>query len=365
MNRSDMQSATSLSDRELERYSRQIRFACMGLGGQAHLKAARVAIIGCGALGATIAELLARAGVGFMRLADRDFVDLSNLPRQSLYDETHVKRGLPKAIAASERLQQINSALTIETRVETVDATNIERLISGVDLVMDGTDNFPTRFLLNDAAHKLSVPWIFGSALASRGMMMVVRPGHTACLRCVLDEPPAPGVVPTCDQEGVLSVAVHVTSSLQVTEALKILTGQAESCESHLVEYDLWIGRFSRRGVQQLRGKGHCRTCEQHSYDFLAGALEPPRALAGRDGIEIPAPRPQTAAAGVDFTRLARHLEKNGQLVLVNPHLLRCRINGATISLFADGRAIVQGAGDAASAQALVANLLATQSNSH
>ena len=221
----------TLSSQDTLRYSRQMRFAPLGQAGQTRLLAGRVAILGCGALGSVMAEILVRAGLGYVRLVDRDFVDLSNLPRQSLFDEDDVARVLPKVVAAADKLRRINSASVIEPLVEHVTAANVERLTAGVDLVLDGSDNFPTRFLLNDAAVKHGRPWIFGAALAAHGMMMVVRPGVTPCLRCVLGDSPPPGTVPTCDESGVLASTVHTVASLECIEALKLLSGCDQDLE--------------------------------------------------------------------------------------------------------------------------------------
>lgn len=250
-----------------ERYSRQWRFAPLGLEGQQRLAKSRVAVIGSGALGTTIAEIIARAGVGSLRLVDRDVVELSNLPRQSLFDEDDV--GRPKAEAAAERLAEINRAARLEPVVTEVGPPNVESLIDDVDLVLDGTDNFPTRFVLNDAAVKLGRPWVFGSALQAQGMMMVVRPGHTPCLRCVLGDCPPPGTIPTCAEVGVLASTVRVAGALEAVEALKLLSGNLAALEARLVDFDLWAGRWDYRGVANLRGRGLCPACEQGRYDYL------------------------------------------------------------------------------------------------
>jgi adenylyltransferase/sulfurtransferase len=343
----------SLSSDQLDRYSRQLRFEGLGPDGQERLLAARVAVLGCGALGSVIAEILARAGVGSLRLVDRDFVDASNLPRQSLFDETDVAQVLPKAVAAARHLARINSACQSEPIVAQISAANIQRLIADVDLVLDGTDNFPTRFLLNDAAAKYAQPWIFGSALAARGMMLVVRPGRTPCLRCVLGDLPAPGAIPTCDQSGVLASAVHVVAALQCLEALKFLSGRTELLERRLVDFDLWKGTFAYHGLDKLRSKGRCRTCEQRRFDYLDAALEPPELLAGRDGVQVfPAP----GAPPPDLARLVARAPRDPRAIaptVVNEYLARFGFDAYLFTVFADGRAIIQGTTDPAAARRL------------
>jgi len=310
--------------------------------------AGRVAVIGCGALGSVIAEILVRAGVGYVRLVDRDFVDLSNLPRQSLFDEADVANVLPKAIAAAKKLQCMNSAATVEPVVEHVTAANVERLTDGVDLVLDGTDNFPTRFLVNDAAVKHGRPWIFGAALAAHGMMMVVRPGLTPCLRCVLGDVPPPGSVPTCDDSGVLASTVHTVAALECAEAVKLLADCGADSERRLVDFDLWVGRFDYRGISQLRGHGHCRACEQGRWDYLDGAAEPPERLAGRDGVHV---LPPPGARPVRLGEVAGRLRAAGLACIENDWLVRFAVESCTATIFADGRAIVQGLTDTAAAR--------------
>ena len=339
----------ALSPQETYRYSRQMRFGPIGPAGQERLRASRIAVAGCGALGSVIAEIMVRAGVGLVRLIDRDFVDASNLPRQSLFDEADVAAVRPKAVAAAGKLRAINSAVTVEPLVAQLTARNIERLTAGVDLLLDGTDNFPTRFLLNDAAVKHDRPWIFGAALAAHGMMMVIRPRLTPCLHCVLGDLPPPGSVPSCDQEGVLASTVHTVAALECVEALKFLTGHAAALEKRLVDFDLWAGRFDYRGIAALRGRGHCPACEQQHYEYLDTALEPPQLLAGRDGVQV---LPPADSPPLDLRAIADRLRPAGQ-VIANDYLLRFTAAGCTVTLFADGRAIVQGTLDLHQARAI------------
>jgi adenylyltransferase/sulfurtransferase len=299
----------------------------------------RVAVIGCGALGSVIAEILVRAGVGYVRLVDRDFVDTSNLPRQSLFDEDDVAGVWPKSIAAARKLSRINSAACLEPLVTQVTARNIEQLTAGVDLTLDGTDNFPTRFLLNDAAVKHRRPWIFGAALAAKGMMMVVRPGLTPCLRCVLGTLPPAGSVPSCDQAGVLASTVHTVAALECVEALKFLAGRLDDLEKRLVDFDLWAGHFHYRGIASLVGHSGCPACEQSQFEYLDGMIEPPEVLAGRDGVQV---MPVGDQQAVDLAALAGKLRRQ-QEVTANEYLIRFSAAGCVFTVFADGRAIIQG----------------------
>lgn len=346
----------ALSGEDANRYSRQMRFEPLGEAGQACLLSARAAVVGCGAVGSAIADILTRAGVGSLRLVDGDVVELSNLPRQSLFDESDVARALPKAVAAAQKLRRVNSDARIEPVVTHVGARNIEHLIEDVDLVLDGTDNFATRFLLNDAAVKHGRPWIFGAALAAHGMMMVIRPGRTPCLRCVLGDAPPPGSVPTCEEAGVLASTVHTVAALESVEAVKLLAGRAEATERRLVDFDLWEGRFDYRGVDRLRGHGHCPACEQGRTDYLDAAEEISEAPVGREAVQI---FPPAGAAPADLDDVAERLRGRRLDVVRNEWLIRIAADrGRTVTLFADGRAIVRGAGKPKAARELMARCL-------
>ena len=214
---------------DLARYARQVRFFPVGEDGQRRLAQSRALLCGCGALGSAIADMLVRAGVGMVRIVDRDFVELSNLQRQTLFDEADAEACLPKAVAAAEKLRRINSGVAVEPIVADVDATNIERFCGGMDLILDGTDNFETRFLINDAAVKLGLPWVYGGCVGAEGQTMTILPGETACLRCLMPECPAPGSTPTCDTAGILGPIVGVIASIEAVEAIKILSGNRSS----------------------------------------------------------------------------------------------------------------------------------------
>ena len=228
------------SNADLSRYARQVRFAPLGEEGQRRLSQSRALLCGCGALGSTIANLLVRAGVGMLRIVDRDFVELSNLQRQSLFDEADAAAALPKAIAAAEKLRQINSTVAVEPVVADIGPTNIKRLFDGIHLVLDGTDNFETRFLINDTAVKFGLPWIYGGCVGAEGQSMTILPGETACLRCLMPECPSPGSTPTCESAGILGPIVAAVASIEAAEALKILSGNWPAVSRKLSVVDLW-----------------------------------------------------------------------------------------------------------------------------
>src|SRR5262245_27103719 len=247
-------------DIQTSRYARQMRFAPLGVEGQRKLLASRALVVGCGALGSVIANTLVRSGVGKLRIVDRDFLEMNNLQRQVLYDEDDVAAGLPKAIAAKNRLETINSTIEIEAIVADVDHTNIERLLDGVDCLVDGTDNFETRFLLNDAAVKLGISWVYGGCLAAEGQTLTIVPGETPCLRCLMPEPPPPGTTPTCDSAGILATIIGVIASLEANEALKILSGKLETINRAWTIFDLWDNTVRQIKLADAR-QSDCPCC--------------------------------------------------------------------------------------------------------
>src|SRR4051812_4800908 len=272
----------------LDRYSRQVRFPGMGEEGQRKLMASRVTLCGCGALGTVLANHLVRAGVGFVRVVDRDFIETHNLQRQILFDEQDVADNLPKAEAAARKLRKINSTVTIEPIVTDIDHTNIERLVSDVDLILDGTDNFETRYLINDAAVKLGKPWIFGGVIGSEGQTMTILPGETPCIRCVIEDSPPPGMTPTCETAGVLGPAVAVVASFEAVEALKILSGAREALNRNLIMVDLWDWTFRQLKIAALRDKVDCPCCKQKNFEWLDGKLgSHTTALCGRNAVQV------------------------------------------------------------------------------
>ncbi len=337
------------SQPNLERYVRQMRFAPLGEEGQRRLAAARVLVCGCGALGSMIAALLARAGVGKLRIVDRDFLELNNLQRQMLYDEADVAAGLPKAIAAANQLKKVNSAIEIEPVVADVTAANVLTLCDGIDLVLDGTDNFETRFLVNEAALKLGLPWVYGGAIGASGQSLTILPGETPCLRCVIPEAPPPGTMPTCDTAGVLGPVIGVVASIQACEAIKIASGNRAAASRWLTVIDLWDNRIRQLGVERLRERG-CPTCREADYPWLAGKVGSQTAiLCGRNAVQI-----SPAGAKVSLDELAAKLAGVGK-VTRNAYLLRLAVGENLITIFPDGRAIVGGTDDIATARTLYA----------
>lgn len=331
------------------RYSRQLLFREIGREGQEKLLNSRVALVGCGALGAAHAETLARAGVGFLRVIDRDFVEETNLQRQTLFSEADARERTPKAIAARARLAAINSAVAVEPVVADVNHSNVETLIGDVDLVLDGTDNFQTRYLVNDAAVKHRKPWIYGAAVSSYGATMTVIPGATPCLRCIFEEMPAAGSAPTCDTAGVIQPIIASISAVQTTEALKILTGSTDRLHRSLLQIDVWMNDW--RKIRLGAPNDDCETCARRDFRFLdAEALDFTAVLCGRNAVQI-APASRTA---LDLARLAERLKKLGE-VKSNEYLVRFAVDETELTVFADGRAIVRGTEDATAARAIYA----------
>src|SRR5260370_31675189 len=267
-----------------ERYSRQVLFAGIGTEGQRRLIEARITIVGCGATGSGLASLLARAGIGMLRIIDRDYVEASNLQRQTLFDEADSAESLPKAIAASRKIAGFNSQVTVEPQVNDLRPENVDELLGGVHLILDGTDNFETRYLVNDYAVKNSLPWIYTAAVGSYAITMNVIPGETACLSCVFPQSPS-GVIETCETAGILNSAVNFGASIAATEAIKLLTGAKEKLRRTLLSYDLW--RNERAEVSAATPNPDCQTCGQREFPHLAGEGRPHITLCGRNSVQI------------------------------------------------------------------------------
>ena len=333
-----------------ERYSRQILFAGIGAEGQERLGRARALIVGCGALGTAQAESLARAGVGALRIVDRDFVEPSNLHRQTMFTERDARERLPKAIACASHLAEINSEIEIEAEVADASHTNIERLVEGCDVVLDGTDNFSTRYLINDACVKHETRWIYGAAVGSYGVTMTVRPHETPCLRCMFEEAPAAASAPTCETAGVIMPIVSVVAAVQVSEALKLLTGRVESLHNSLMQFDVWQNEWRR--IRLGQPNPDCPVCARGVYETLeAESAEYAAVLCGRDAVQIQPPR----AAQVDFASLAERLRGAGGEVTFNPYLLRFRVGDYELTVFKDARSIIRGTDDIMKARSLYA----------
>ena len=342
----------------LDRYARQMRYAPLGEEGQRRLSASRALICGCGALGSVIANTLARAGVGKLRIVDRDFLELNNLQRQVLFDEADVVATLPKAIAAAEKLLKINSSVEIEPIVADVDPGNILELAVGCDIILDGTDNFETRFLINEAAVKLQIPWIYGGCIGAEGQTLTVLPGVPPCFRCVMNEPPPPGTSPTCDTAGILAPIVNVIASFQACEAIKILSGNAAAVSRTLTIVDMWDNQLRQLNLDRLRTAGGCPTCRSgpntaERFPWLMGERGSRSAvLCGRNSVQLSLTTANGNHQTMNFNALADKLSAVGQ-VTRNPYLLRCAIGRYMITLFPDGRAIIGGTADIAEARSI------------
>ncbi len=338
----------------LDRYSRQTRFPALGEAGQRKLLESRVTICGCGALGTVLANHLVRAGVGHIRIVDRDFIETHNLQRQILFDETDVAENLPKAEAAARKLRRINSSIDIEAVVTDIDHTNILDLVRDADLILDGTDNFETRYLINDAAVKLGKPWIFGGVLGSEGQTMTIRPGVTPCIRCLIETSPPPGMTPTCETAGVLGPAVAVIASFEAVEAIKLLSGAHDALNTELIMVDVWDWSFRRLKVAGLLGKVDCPCCQRKQFEWLDGALgSHTTTLCGRNAVQIATRRSDP----LNFPELASRLAPLGD-VRHNAFMLRFATEGHEFTVFPDGRAIIKGTNDIAKARTLYAQFV-------
>ncbi len=329
------------------RYFKQMLLAEIGEGGQKKLNGASAVVAGCGALGSVIANSLVRSGVGRVTIVDRDFIELDNLARQILFDEEDIRRGLPKAIAAAEKLRRINSEVTIEPIVADLTAENIERIIKGAGIVLDGTDNFETRFLINDACVKLGIPWIYGGVVATYGMSFAIIPGETPCLKCFINELPGPGSTPTCDTVGVLGTAVNMIASIEVTEGLKILLGKHDALIKKLIYIDAWYGTWS---VFELRkGSARCPVCDDRQFVFLDQKKGTRlTSLCGQNAIQVSPP----TVTGISFKDLASRLKSSGE-VSFNDYMLKFISRPYEFIIFSDGRTIIKGTTDESTAKTL------------
>ncbi len=327
----------------LERYSRQVLFARIGEAGQRRLMESRVALVGCGALGSVLANTLVRAGVGFLRICDRDYLEMNNLQRQVLYDESDVQSAVPKAIVAARKLTAVNSTVTIEPVVADVTRLNIARIAEDCDLICDGTDNFETRYLLNDFCVSTGRPWIYTAVVEATGLVMPIVPGQTACLRCLFPTPPPPDITPTCETAGIIAPAVNMTASMEAVLALKVLTGQLDEPSRALLSIDAWDGRVTAVNVHS-RPNAECVCCAKRHFEYLEGKGETAATvLCGRDAVQV---RPSTALERpLDMERLASRLAPLAEgEVRRSSYLLSATIGPLTLTVFPDGRAIIKGA---------------------
>ncbi len=332
-----------------ERYSRQVLFRGIGSEGQQKLAGAHVAVVGCGATGAAVANLLARAGLGRLTLIDREFVEWSNLQRQVLFEEADARDALPKAEAARRRIALINSEIAVEAHVADLTPGNIYPLLAGAALVLDATDNYETRYLLNDYAIQQGKPWIYAGAVGAYAAGMNILPGETACLACLFPQPPT-GLVETCDTAGILNTAVNLAASLQATEAIKYVTGARAAMRRTLLSHNLWTNERSE--VSAGTPAADCAVCGARNFRHLRGEGRPHITLCGRNSVQI-----HEHARPVDFAALAGRLEPHGE-VRFNGLTLRFRRGEHTITVFGDGRAVIQGTTDAMQARSLYARFL-------
>jgi adenylyltransferase/sulfurtransferase len=335
----------------IRRYSRQLLFSPIGMEGQKKLLASKVAIVGMGALGTVLANHMVRAGIGFVRMIDRDFVEESNLQRQMLYDEEDAAQHLPKAVAAAAKLRKINSAVAVEAVVADLNPTNAVSYLGDADLILDGTDNFQVRYLINDVAVKHRIPWVYGGAVSAKGMFAVIRPGETPCYRCLFPQPPD-GRGETCDTVGVIGPIIHIIASYQATEAIKLLLGAKERVNPNLEQFELWQNEQMQMDIRSGRNL-NCPACGQRRFEFLdqiAEHAEEFAALCGRDTVQITPSLPKQ----IDLQQLYRRFASIGT-VEINPFLLRFQIDGYKLVFFKDGRVLVQGTDDITTAKSLYA----------
>ena len=341
----------STSTADVDRYSRQMLFRGIGQSGQEKLAKAQVAIVGCGATGSAAAALLARAGIGTLRIIDRDYVEPSNLQRQSLFDEADAADSLPKAIAAARKIAAFNSQIVVDPKVEDLIPANIDALLQGMDLILDGTDNFETRYLINDYAIAHAMPWIYSAAVGSYAVTLNVLPGQSACLACIFPDSPR-GMVETCETSGILNSAVNLVASIAVTEALKLLVSgpQSPALRRTLLSFDLWSNEHAE--ISAATPRPGCRACGEHDFVHLAGEGRPHITLCGRNSVQI-----HERQRPIDFAEMDLRLQAHG-VVRHNDFVLKFWHDPYELTLFPDGRAIIKGTTDTAVARSLYARFV-------
>lgn len=338
---------------ERDRYSRQILFSGIGEPGQERILASSAVLVGCGALGTVLANLLVRAGVGRLRIIDRDFVEPSNLQRQTLFDESDAREVLPKAVVAERRLGAANSSPKIEAKVADLTPKNAPQLLGGFDIILDGTDNFEARLLINDASLALDIPWVYGAAVGSYGVTLTIRPGQTPCLACLLESGDSAGAIAadaTCDTVGILNAAASVIASIEAAEALKILAGKPEALHGRLISCDVWSGK-----LQSIRiaPNPDCRACARRDFKYLEGEAQPQITMCGRNSVQI-----HEHGRNFNLVELSGRLASSASDIRHNDFLLRFSLPPYELTVFADGRAIVKGTQDPAVARSLYARYL-------
>jgi molybdopterin/thiamine biosynthesis adenylyltransferase len=332
-----------------DRYSRQTLFKPIGEEGQRRLATARVAIVGCGATGSVVASLLARAGVGTLRIIDRDYVEPSNLQRQALFDEADAAESMPKALAAAKKIAAFNSEIVVEPHIADLAPENIERFLAGAQLVLDGTDNFETRYLINDYAVQKELPWIYAGAVGSYGVTMNIMPGDTACLSCLFPAAPT-GTIETCDTTGILNSAVNLVASIEANEAIKYLVGAHQQMRRTLLSFDAWSNDQSE--VAAAKPRRDCPTCQLRQFPYLAGERRPQITLCGRNSVQI-----HERQRTVSFSQMSERLAPHGR-VKHNDFVLKFWRDKYELTLFPDGRAIIKGTTDTTVARSLYARFI-------
>jgi len=344
-----------INDPALERYSRQIRFAGIWEQGQKKLLTSRVTLCGCGALGTVLANHLVRSGVGNVRIVDRDFIETHNLQRQVLFDESDVAANIPKAEAAARKLRLVNSAVSIESVVTDINRTNILDLCHDADLILDGTDNFEIRYLINDVAVKFGKPWVYGGAIGSEGMTMTILPGVTPCLRCVFEAAPNPGEAGTCETAGVLSPTIGIVASFQAAEALKILTGKLEQTKREPLCVNIGDNATRRTKIAKLLGKVDCPCCQRKKFEWLEGEMgSQTTSLCGRNAVQVAT----RSNAKLNFDDMSQQLKLMGGKVNFNRFMLKFDVDEYEFTVFPDGRAIIKGTNDVEKARVLYAKYI-------
>jgi bacteriocin biosynthesis cyclodehydratase domain-containing protein len=336
-----------------ERYSRQILFVGIGEEGQERILASSAVLVGCGALGTVLAGLLVRAGVGRLRIIDRDFVEASNLQRQTLFEESDAREALPKAVAAERRLRLTNSGPQIEGIVADLTPENARELLSGFTVILDGMDNFETRLLINDAAVSLGIPWVYGAAVGSYGVTLTIRPGQTPCLACLLESGESANTLSadaTCDTAGILNAAASLVASIEAAEAIKILAGKNEALHGRLVSCDLWTGKF--QSIRIARNPD-CRACARREFTYLEGEAQPQITMCGRNSVQI-----HEHGRTLNLQELSGRLAPAASEIRHNDFLLRFSLPPYELTVFADGRAIVKGTQDPTVARSLYARFI-------
>jgi adenylyltransferase/sulfurtransferase len=338
----------------LERYARQAAFYGIGNKGQKKLLEKAAVLVGCGALGCTSANLLVRSGIRYLKIVDRDYIEKSNLQRQSLFDEDDIRKNLPKSVAAQQKLQKINSEVQTEPVVADLNPSNIDYILGNTNIVIDGTDNFETRFLINDYCVKNGIPWIYGACIGSTGLTMNIIPSKTPCLRCILENIPPFGTTETCDTDGIIAPIASMIASIQVAEALKVLTDNLDALRKGLLKIDLWRNEIRTLHTEEIKEKIDCVACKQHQYEFLSREkYSIATSLCGRNAIQIL----HHNGSKLNLEKLALRLKALGD-VSANNFLLRLKVDTYELTVFPDGRSIITGTTDASIAKTLYAKYI-------